>query len=65
MFVVNCPQLDREVVVFDRLIDARTPTRHGTVVEFRCPCGGSGVRLNDPGAVSGRMVHHQSRSAAA
>ena len=65
MFTVTCPQLDQDVLVLDRFIEARTPTRHGTVVEFRCPCGGSGVRLNDPGCASGRLVHHQAWAAAA
>jgi len=65
VFVVTCPYLDRDVLVFDRNVRASTPTRHGTVVEFHCPCGGSGVRLNDPGAVSGRLVHHDSHSVAA
>lgn len=65
MFHVTCPRLDREVMVFDHHIHARTPTRHGTVVEFSCPCGGSGVRLTDPGATSGHLVHHDSHAIAA
>ena len=65
MFHVTCPHLDREVMVFDHHIHARTPTRHGTVVEFSCPCGGSGVRLNDPGATSGHLVHHETQPLAA
>ena len=60
MFAVTCPDLDREVLVFDQHVEARTPTRHGTVVQFHCPCGGAGVRLTDPGTVAGRLVHHQS-----
>lgn len=59
MFAVTCPALDQEVLVFDQFVLARTPTRHGTVVEFHCPCGGEGVRLTDPGATSGKLVHHQ------
>jgi hypothetical protein len=59
VFAVTCPDLDQEVLVFDQHVLARTPTRHGTVVEFHCPCGGEGVRLTDPGAASGKLVHHQ------
>ena len=63
MFTVSCPQLVQDVLVLDRLINARTPTPHGDVIEFRCPCGGSGVRLNNPGSHSGRLVHHQALAA--
>ena len=65
MFHVTCPSLDRKVLVFDQHVRARTATRYGTVVAFACPCGGTGVRLNDLGAVSGRLVHHESRAQAA
>lgn len=65
MFAVTCPYLDREVLVFDQFVEARTPTRHGTVVEFHCPCGGSGVRLSDPGSASGHLVHHDTHGLAA
>ena len=65
MFHVTCPSLDQKVLVFDQHVRARTLTRYGTVVEFACPCGGNGVRLNDPGAVSGRLVRHESHAQAA
>ena len=65
MFVVDCPELETQVLVFDRQIEARVPTRHGTVVQFRCSCGATGARLNDPGAVSGRLVVHRAAAAAA
>jgi hypothetical protein len=65
VFAVTCPYLDQKVMVFDQHIRARTPTTQGTVVEFQCPCGGRGVRLNDPGAVSGRLVFHDIQASAA
>ena len=58
MFAVICPDLDREILVFEHNVVARTRTHHGTVVEFHCPCGAGGVGLNDPGATSGRMLQH-------
>jgi hypothetical protein len=63
VFTICCPRLVRDVPVTDRDVEARTPTAHGTVVEFRCLCGGSGVHLGEPGAASGRLVHHQARAA--
>lgn len=65
MFAVTCPSLGRDVMIHDRLIGARTLTAHGMVIEFACTCGAAGVRLNDPGAVSGRMVLHRPRQEAA
>jgi hypothetical protein len=58
MFTVQCPDLHERVLVTDRLVEARTPTPHGTVISFHCPCGGEGVRLNDPDSDAGHVVAH-------
>jgi hypothetical protein len=65
MFALNCPDLDRTVLVFDHSVVARTRTHHGTVVEFRCACGADGVGLEDPGAAPGRMLYHLAEPEAA
>jgi hypothetical protein len=56
---------DEKVLAFDQHVRARTLTRYGTVVEVACPCGGKAVRLDDPGADSGRLVRHESHAQAA
>ena len=65
MFALNCPDLDRTILVFDHRVVARTRTHHGSVVEFHCPCGADGVGLNDPGATTGRMLYHLAEPKAA
>lgn len=58
MFITECPSLGHEIVVVDADVDTRTPTPHGTAVEFTCRCGGWGIYLCGSASISGRLVLH-------
>jgi hypothetical protein len=65
MFVTTCPSLTRLIAVTDEYVESRTPTPHGTAIQFACPCGGWGIYLSGPGPISDRLALHSPYSAAA
>jgi hypothetical protein len=61
MFSIQCPSLDREVLVLmsTRQLTSMTNTPHGIVMEFECPCGAQGVYLTGNAAKPSRVIYHE------
>jgi hypothetical protein len=65
VFIIDCPDLDRDVLVLDDQIHALSHTPNGTATEFVCSCGSWAVYLTGPIQTSGHLIFHQAIPAAA
>jgi hypothetical protein len=59
MFSIECPFLDREVLLSNYLVNVISTTQHGVVVEFDCVCGAQGVYVTGETPSNRRVIYHQ------